>query len=41
MQPLEDEFRQTVDMVAEALSLERVGFVFTTLNKDKVFMTSN
>mmetsp|Transcript_83 Transcript_83/g.160 ORF Transcript_83/g.160 Transcript_83/m.160 type:complete len:225 (+) Transcript_83:1044-1718(+) len=28
-------------MVAEALSLERVGHVFTTLNKDKVFMTSS
>lgn len=38
---LDDPFRTKVDMVAEALSLERVGYIFTTLNKDKVFMTSN
>ena len=29
------------DMIAESLSLERVGHIFTTLNKDQVFMTSN
>lgn len=28
-------------MLAESLTLERVGYIFTTLNKDKVFMTSN
>jgi nuclear protein localization family protein 4 len=38
--PLEDPLRSKVDMIAESLSLERVGYVFTTLNKDKVFMTS-
>ena len=38
---LDDPLRPTVDVIAEALSLERVGHVFTTLNKDKVFMTSN
>lgn len=38
---LDDPFRTKVDMVAEALSLERVGYIFTTINKDKVFMTSN
>jgi nuclear protein localization family protein 4 len=27
-------------MVASALGLEKVGWVFTTLNKDQVFMTS-
>ena len=40
VQPLDDDFRQNVDMIAEALSLERVGYIFTTLNKDKVFLTS-
>ena len=39
-QALDDPFRTKADMIAEALSLERVGHVFTTLNKDKVFMTS-
>ena len=38
--PLEDPFRPKVDMIAAGLSLERVGHIFTTLNKDKVFMTS-
>ena len=38
--PLDDPFRPNVDMVAHGLSLERVGQIFTTLNKDKVFMTS-
>jgi nuclear protein localization protein 4 homolog len=37
---LDDPKRPIVDMVASALSLERVGWIFTTLNKDKVFMTS-
>jgi nuclear protein localization family protein 4 len=39
--PLEDPFRSKVDIIAEGLSLERVGHIFTTLNKDKVFMTAN
>lgn len=38
--PLDDTLRSKVDMIAESLSLERVGYIFTTLNKDKVFMTS-
>jgi nuclear protein localization family protein 4 len=41
VQPLDDPKRGMADMIAESLSLERVGHVFTTLNKDKVFMTSN
>ena len=40
-QPLDDPLRSKADMIAESLSLERVGYIFTTLNKDKVFMTSN
>jgi len=41
VQPLEDNFRVKADMIAEALSLELVGAIFTTLNKDKVFMSSS
>lgn len=41
VQPLEDPGRMIADMVAESLTLERVGWMFTTLNKDKVFMTSD
>lgn len=41
VQPLEDAYRGQADMIAEALCLERVGIIVTTLNKDKVFMTSN
>jgi hypothetical protein len=40
VQPLDDPLRSKVDMISESLSLERVGYIFTTLNKDKVFMTS-
>ena len=40
VQPLDDPLRSKVDMIAESLSLERVGYIFATLNKDKVFMTS-
>jgi nuclear protein localization protein 4 homolog len=40
-QALDDPKRKMVDRIAESLSLERVGWIFTTLNKDKVFMTSN
>ena len=28
-------------MIAESLGLERVGYIFTSLNKEKQFMTSN
>ena len=38
--PLNDEFRTQVDIMAEALGLERVGFIFTSLNQEKTFMTS-
>lgn len=38
---MDDPGRTVADMVAESLGLERVGWVFTTLNKDKVFMTSD
>ncbi len=36
---LEDPLGTKVDMIAEALSLERVGWIFTSLNQD-VFLTS-
>ena len=38
--PLEDPFRANADAVAGALGLERIGVIVTTLNKDKVFMTT-
>lgn len=38
--PLEDPFRVNADRVAGALGLERIGMIVTTLNKDKVFMTT-
>lgn len=41
VQPLEDPFRPTVDMVASALSLERVGYIFTSLNQEKTFLTGD
>ena len=41
VQPLDDPLRPKADMIAEALSLERVGYIFTTLNKEKVFLTSD
>ena len=37
---LEDHNRKKADLLAESLTLERVGIIYTTLNKDKVFMTS-
>lgn len=40
-QALDDPQRSVADMIAESLSLERVGYIFTTLNKEKVFMTSD
>jgi nuclear protein localization family protein 4 len=41
VQPLDDPNRTKVDMIAESLGLERVGYIFTSLNKEKQFMTSN
>ena len=40
VQPLEDAFRTQVDIIAEGLQLERVGFIFTSLNQEKTYMTS-
>lgn len=40
-QVLEDPGRVNADLVAGALGLERVGHIFTTLNKDRVPMTSS
>jgi nuclear protein localization family protein 4 len=39
--PLDDPYRATVDMVASALSLERVGFIFTSLNQEKCYLTGD
>ena len=38
--PLDDPFRTQVDIMAESLQLERVGWIFTSLNQEKTFMTS-
>lgn len=32
VQVLDDPFRPTVDIIASALQLERVGYIFTSLN---------
>ena len=40
-QALEDPGRVNADLVAGALGLERVGHMFTTLNKEKVPLTSS
>jgi nuclear protein localization family protein 4 len=40
VQALDDPFRSNVDMLAESLQLERVGMIFTSLNQEKLFMTS-
>ena len=37
---LEDPMQAKIDMIAAALSLERVGWIFTSLNQD-VFLASN
>ena len=34
VEPLEDQFSTSVDMIAEALSLEKVGWIFTSINHD-------
>jgi nuclear protein localization protein 4 homolog len=39
VEPLEDPFLNKVDMIAGALSLERVGWIFTSINQD-TFLTS-
>jgi len=39
--PLDDPFRTQVDIMAESLQLERVGWIFTSLNQEKTFMTSD
>lgn len=39
VEPLEDPIGTKVDMIAEALSLEKVGWIFTSINQD-VFLTS-
>mmetsp|Transcript_25479 Transcript_25479/g.19236 ORF Transcript_25479/g.19236 Transcript_25479/m.19236 type:complete len:107 (-) Transcript_25479:89-409(-) len=39
VQPLDDPLEAKVNMIAEALSLERVGWIFTSINQD-VFLTS-
>jgi nuclear protein localization family protein 4 len=40
VQPLEDPYRVLADRVAGGLGLERIGVIVTTLNQDKVFMSS-
>ena len=40
VQGLDDPFRTQVDFMAESLGLERVGYIFTSLNQEKCFMTS-
>lgn len=39
VEPLEDAYQTKVDMIAEALSLEKVGWVFTSINQE-TFLTS-
>lgn len=39
VQPLEDPNQAKVDMIAEALTLEKAGWIFTTINHD-TFLTS-
>jgi nuclear protein localization family protein 4 len=39
VEPLEDPYQAKVDMIAESLSLERVGLIFTSINQD-MFLTS-
>lgn len=37
---LEDPYEQQVNIIAEALSLERIGWIFTTINHD-TFLSSH
>ena len=39
VEPLEDPFLNKVDLIAGALSLESVGWIFTSINQD-TFLTS-
>ncbi len=39
VEPLDDPYQAKVDMIAESLSLERVGLIFTSINQD-MFLTS-
>jgi nuclear protein localization family protein 4 len=39
VEPLDDPYLAKVDMLAEALSFERVGLIFTSINQD-MFLTS-
>ena len=39
VQELDDPNAQKIDMIAEALSLEKVGWIFTSINQD-TFLTS-
>lgn len=39
VEPIEDPMISKVDMMAEALSLERVGWIFTSINHD-AFLSS-
>lgn len=41
VQVLDDPFRPTVDIVAASLSLERVGYIFTSLNQEKTILTND
>jgi hypothetical protein len=39
VEALDDSYQNKVDRIAEALSLERVGWIFTSINQD-MFLTS-
>ena len=39
VQPLDDPYQVKVDMIAGALTLEKVGWIFTSINQD-TFLTS-
>lgn len=40
-QVLDDPNRPNADMIAASLGLERIGHIFTSLNKEKIFLTSD
>jgi nuclear protein localization family protein 4 len=40
VKPLDDPLQTQVDMMAESLSLEKVGWIFTSINHDQ-FLTSH
>lgn len=39
VQPLDDPYASKVDIIAEGLGLEKIGWMFTTINQD-TFLTS-